>query len=231
MFKFWRNRKPLYEVYPDTYMPQRQLLDQQISGWVPPVQAPSPNVPDVVLVLAHFPSTFAKLESAFDQRRQPFRVVTDPITPAWLQQQYQGSQRPERLVLGLVQQLDVDQEPDFAAQDDTPADGNVSVLVAERHFLSQHDLKVPRFLQSVAAHRRLGYFVGLDDPLFRHFSHKALHLILEHHGMDQESVIQSPMVDRHVKMVQRRYARLVPTDGFAESPDQWLKVYCPDLKP
>lgn len=229
LLRKWWNRGPGQENYPDTYMTSRQELNRRFVEWIPRESGEN-SVDHTVLVLTHFPSTFAELEQELDQQDLEFQVVTEPITPHWLFQ-HRSDLAPNKLILGLVPQLNPEllELPDVYREGQPRRPWEVSILLAERHFLKQQDQLLSAFLRELPAKRKVGHFLALDDALFRHFSNAALRLLLEHYGMQSESVIQSPIVDRQVRMIQSRYARLVGENQPCNSPEEWLERHCPNL--
>lgn len=224
---FWRKKRTegRLESFPDTYMLKRETLNQYLLQWLP-----QRDKADVILLLCHFPSTYLQLEGLLQEQSIGYQVVSQTIGPQWLEHVASESGESRRVILGLSQQLDPARVQESSKYDPFTAEiPQVSVLVAERHFLGVRDGHIASFLRQVRANRRLGFFAALDDPLFRHYVHRALQLLLLEHGMTDDKAIQSQLVARQIRHVQNRYRRQVPQDDFVSSPEEWLTTFCPNL--
>jgi hypothetical protein len=219
--------RPKVRQFADTFMANRSQLNQHLISWLPD----SARTP-VVMLLAHYRTTFEQLQTSLEQAKVPYQIQTGLISPASIDQWYQtrlaslggdaavDRRRREESDLGICLAL-ADQLTRLpSAEHDGPSFGNrrrgtelnlarkykrpVGVLVAERHQSRHADEKIRSFCCSLRLHCELGYFVALDDPLLQGRIDPAMQQLLEHYGMRPNEPLQSMLLERLVRRTQQK---------------------------
>ena len=103
----------------------------------------------------------------------------------------------------------------------------VSILVAERHFLREHDDAIVAFVEWLGRKGRVTFHLSLDSPLLKIFAGDWVAGLLRNLGMKEGDTIESTMVSRRVRSAQRMLARDAAGDHEAESAVQWLRLNVP----
>jgi len=138
------------------------------------------------------------------------------------------------VVLGLVQQLDIAerskpivpgngpgptalvsawQYPGQRSADDSRRESRpappkrLAVLVSERHELRAMDNRVLQFLKSLDHPSELAFFLAFDDALLGPNIDTTLLQLLEHYGMQPNEPLQSHLLERLVRRLQRQQER------------------------
>jgi|GEM_PF-1917450 len=273
------------DTFADTVMLTRESLDNCMVQWLP-----KKSHTRFTIVIAHFPSTFIRLQEVLDRNAVAYEIATNAIDHAWLSQklarlnsaELEGKytsghsknlatnarpltpKAPHKqplptdgrngkdefkpndlapILLSLAGQLKLKDKPSgpdakqkkgshSATQkktakhsDDAPYLAKpVSVLAAERHFLRRHDQRIDDFLSQSNFRSQIGYFVALDDAIAKPFCSEPLLRLLEHYGMTANDPIKSQLVSSQIAKMQRKFARQINTDKFADSPERWLEL-------
>jgi preprotein translocase subunit SecA len=122
------------------------------------------------------------------------------------------------VILGLVQQLVVPEtvsavrNPSSQRQEQAPRQASgpsnkLAVLVAERHALRSEDNRVVQFLRRLDHPSELAFFLAFDDPLLGPNLDATVLQLLEHYGMRPDEPLQSQLLERLVRRVQRQHER------------------------
>jgi hypothetical protein len=210
-------------------MASRSQLNQHLIRWLP-----DPARTKFTLVLAHYPTTFEQLQSALELAQVPYQIHLGSIRPAEISQfcetqiDHQPSSSvaaiqkhraaPAPVYLALTGQLlcpsNNVSNPDrrrFSSIEPRRttdlANFKVGVMVAERHASRADDDRVRNFCRLMEPRCELGYFIALDDPLLAGKVDQAMQQLLEHYGMKPDEPLQSMLLERLVRRIQRNVAR------------------------
>lgn len=221
--------QPKLREYADTFMASRSQLNQHLIRWLPdPAHTP------LTLMLAHYPTTFEQLQSAMELAQVPYQIHPGSIGPAdichFCDSQVEHQQQPTNLVivkknrvapapvyLALTGQLlcpsseaspDRRRFPGIGPRRTTdPANFKVGVMVVERHASRAEDDRIRNFCKLMEPRCELGYFIALDDPLLAGKVDPAMQQLLEQYGMNPDEPLQSMLLERLVRRIQRNLAR------------------------
>lgn len=83
----------------------------------------------------------------------------------------------------------------------------LAVLVAERHMRRAEDNRVVQFLKRLDHPSELAFFLAFDDPLLGPNIDVTVLQLLEHYGMRPDEPLQSQLLERLVRRVQRQHER------------------------
>jgi len=221
--------RPQLREYADTFMASRSQLNQHLIRWLP-----DPARTTITLVLAHYPTTFEQLQSALELAQVPYQIHLGSIRPAEIskfcetQIDYQRSSSvaaiqkhraaPAPVYLALTGQLlcpsnnvsNTDRRRFSSIEPRRTTDLSnfkVGVMVAERHASRADDDRVRNFCRLMEPRCELGYFIALDDPLLAGKVDSAMQQLLEHYGMKPDEPLQSMLLERLVRRIQRNVAR------------------------
>jgi hypothetical protein len=98
----------------------------------------------------------------------------------------------------------------------------LSVVVAERHPLREHDERLTAWADAAAG--RIGFHVSLEDPLLAVFVGESLRPMLEKLGMTADAPLENGMVSRGIEGAQERVKRQAKADLPADSAEAWLRA-------
>jgi preprotein translocase subunit SecA len=171
----------------------------------------------LVLALAHFPSTLAKVEAAFKENAVPYAVAGGSLAAV---PSLAGRGGQAAVVLSLAT---ITSGQDIAEPTHVEA-GPVTILVAERFFLRAADEEIEKFAATLGAACRLRFHLALDDPLLREFAGEWTGGMLRALGMSEADSIESPLISRRLRTAQERMAGRVTDERPAESPEEWWKI-------
>lgn len=171
----------------------------------------------LVLALAHFRSTLARVEAALKENSIPHAVAEGNLASV---PSLAGRGEQAAVVLSLATITSVHELAEPTHVDAGP----VTILVAERYFLRAADEEIERFAATLGNACRLRFHLALDDPLLREFAGEWTGGMLRALGMNEADCIESTMVSRRIRTAQDRIAGRVAEDHPAESPEQWWKI-------
>ncbi|MBL8889544.1 MAG: hypothetical protein JNL67_06165 [Planctomycetaceae bacterium] len=219
--------RPKVHEFADTFVATRSQLNQNLVHWLPS----STDAP-VTLLLAHYPRTFEQLQSVLEQHGVPYRIhvgaLDAPLVNQWCRDRLNPHQqdrssfrgaaddRVASLYLGLVGQISLlatapggnaDRDRDNSRSGrywpSISKEARISILVAERHSSRQADDQVRHFCRQLEARTQLGFFLAFDDPLLSGRIDTAMQQLLEHYGMRPDEPLQSLLLERLVRRIQR----------------------------
>lgn len=170
-----------------------------------------------VLCLAHFPSTLAALAPELIEAALPHEAIPDSLSPHEALQL--AAKSPPRVLFGLVRNL----KPDEFPADDLP-NSPLPVVLAERHFLRDHDECVTKFAEGLGLHAAITVHMALDDELMRIFAGEWVADTLRSLGVQPDEAIESGMVARRIRKAQDQIrGMLAEEDEPADSPAEWMQ--------
>jgi hypothetical protein len=172
--------------------------------------------PGPILVVAHFPETLREVQEALAAVGLPGELAQGTVTAADYvhRQRTDGSPLP---FFALASQLRAG-EPARELEGD-----RLKILVAERHFLRDHDGSVRMFAEGVGRPTVVLFFIALDEPLMKEIAGDWVGDVLRRLGMKETDAIESKMILRRVKAAQSKYASKARGDEPAESAEAWLE--------
>jgi hypothetical protein len=195
----------------------------KLRGLSKQIQAPPEGTP-LVLVVAHFPETLAQMKNQLGNDRVEHGDADRRFSPADVARIISQKNEP-RILLVLAEVLIPDEFPGTV-----DADANeVSILVAERHFLRSHDQAIVTFATSMTRPCRVAFHLSLDDPLLRVFAGEWVRNLLSDLGMTESNPISSPMIARRIKSAQARLAKRAIDERKAASAQEWLQLNMPQF--
>jgi hypothetical protein len=172
--------------------------------------------PGPILVVAHFPETLREAQEALAAVGFPGELAQGTVTAS----DYLRRPRTDGTPLpffALASQL---RPAEFAGE----AEGDrLKILVAERHFLRDHDGTIRLFAEGIGRPTIVLFFVALDEPLLKEIAGEWIGDVLRRLGMQETEAIESQMILRRVRAAQSKYAPMVRGDESAESAEQWLE--------
>jgi preprotein translocase subunit SecA len=176
----------------------------------------------VILVVAHFPLTLARLRQVFEQNNLPFVIQERRLSPEDFLRPVNAANLP---TIMLVQ-------ADALTPDELPkpvVDGlsSLSIVVAERHFLPASDERIMAFVRSLGRRCRLCFHSSLQDPLMQAFAGEWVGQVLGRLGMKESEPIESAMVSRRIQIAQAKFAKQVTDERKANSAEEWLQWNVP----
>ena len=188
----------------------------QVRGWL--------DKKRFVLVLAHFPTTLAKVEEGLSATGVPSEVHRRRLS----RKDVAGlvDQAGQRKVL-LVQagSLPCDE---FPMEINDTLEGLV-IPVAERHFVREKDDAIFSFGRTLGRPCELVFHLSLHDPLMKQFSGDWLYNVLHRLGMGESKAIEGKMVARQIKSAQANLSSGLLSDRPANSAEEWLRLNVPDM--
>jgi len=155
----------------------------------------------VILLIAHFPDTLAQL-NAIVARYKGDTPMTATLA--------------ENLSVDIATHLKLDES------------ALIDLIVAERHPLLTVDDKLMQFAQELPCRCRLAHHLSLEDPLLRHYGGESLQGMLKALGMKENEAIESNMVSRRVKGVQKKIQAQALGDSDANSATEWMEKNMPN---
>jgi hypothetical protein len=178
----------------------------------------------MILVVAHFPLTLARLRQELDQNNLSYEVQERRLSPAdFLRAANLGNAAP--ILLAQAEALIPDEFPNPVVGELAP----LAILVAERHFLRSRDDMIVNFALSLGRRSRMNIHVCLQDPLMQAFAGEWVRGVLSGLGMKDSDAIKSAMVARRIKGAQASFAKRAIADQKANSAEEWLKLNVPDM--
>jgi hypothetical protein len=105
----------------------------------------------------------------------------------------------------------------------TAGDGELEVLVAERHPLRSHDDRVAAAIGRLAGRPRLTFHLSLEDGPFL-VVRQRIGPLLERLGMDENEVLQQPMISKAIARAQAQMATKATGDLPADTAEEWLRL-------
>lgn len=184
----------------------------KLAGFAAEVSA----TPGPILVVAHFPETLHEVREALTAIGYSGELAQGPVTAV----DYLRRQRTDGTPLpffALASQLRAG-DPAGEVEGD-----RLKILVAERHFLRDHDGKIRLFAEGIGRPTVVLFFVALDEPLMRAIPGDRTGDVLRGIGMQETDAIESQMILRRVKAAQSKYASMARGDEPAQSAEEWLK--------
>lgn len=173
---------------------------------------------DLVIVLAHFPTSFTAIQDFLAEQQLDYQVCSRPPDDEWLWQH--ASRSREQILLVMAETLPELEERLPARRQPIP----VSAMAVERYPLPSRDARIIRYFQLSSFPTRLGYFLSMDDPTLRAAVNVTTLTLLKQLGMNEHDLITSSMVAKRMNVVLTRLekglATEIPTDSSAE---WWIK--------
>jgi preprotein translocase subunit SecA len=170
-----------------------------------------------VILLCHFPAALSGIAQELSAQNIPHRVISGQISAKVVNRL--ADQTTGEMQLGLVSQLESDPYTEHAAEDD----GLIHILVAERHFLGEHDDAISQFAATLKKRCQVTFHLSLEDPLLKDFAGERLKELLERLGMNESTAIESSMVAARIRMAQKKRADGMQHDPKATSAEEWLQ--------
>lgn len=169
-----------------------------------------------VLLVAHFPDTLASMTQALVGAKFNLMFLgeqsTRPDATKLINDQSPG------VVVALERQL---RGLAPTTEGDLPTD-DLRIVVAERHYLIAYDQSIERFAQEMARPCTVHYHVALDDPLVKPITSEWMIDLLRRLGMPESQRIDSPLIKRGIKRLQKKYGAKVHEIVESESAEEWL---------
>jgi hypothetical protein len=163
------------------------------------------------LLLAHFPATLAKLESALRSAAIEFGQYSTSDYGSLC-----SIDRP--VVTGLARVLQTDR-----AQPRNPSLGLLQIIVVEHHPIFARDNYVIEVAERVQCQPTVCFHIALDDPLIQLFSGDRLVTLMKRIGADESESISHPFVTHAIRNAQEKIEKKVQRDLQAESIEDWIK--------
>jgi len=154
----------------------------------------------VILLIAHFDDTLAKLTAVADA--------------------YSGD-------VPLQATLAENLSTDIAARLSIDESATIDLIVTERHPLLSADDAITQFADEIPCNCRLAYHLSLEDPVLKLFATEFVHRILDSLGMKEDEPIESNMVSRRVKAAQQKIESTATGNSRAASAAEWLELNMP----
>lgn len=170
-----------------------------------------------LLLVAHFPETFVRFQNHLHTWQRDYELVERPITPrdVFENPAFTGDRR----YLALAEML----EPSGTPLPPRERAGGLSVVVAERHPLARHDVRLEQFVAELDLPTRIGYFLALDDPLPRAAVGDMAVTVMRQLGLNEHELIASHLLTRRIDRFTRRLDATVAREHLADSPAEWLE--------
>ena len=105
----------------------------------------------------------------------------------------------------------------------------ILILVAERHPLASHDDALASFAHSLRCRCRLVQHASLEDPLLRALTDEWMERLLRQLGMQEDEPLESSLISGRIRAAQQKIERSAPGHSPAQSAQEWLELYCPNL--
>ena len=172
-----------------------------------------------LLLLAQFPATLAAIQEELSTQGIPHRTIVGRLSTK------DGNRLAEpmsqRVIqVGLAAQLQPESFPDKEVE----KDGMIQILVAERHFLRQHDDAIIDFANTLRKPCRVTFYLSLEDPLMKVFAGEWVKGVLERMGANESTLIESAMVARRIRQAQGKFAGRPEPRGAVHSAEDWLQA-------
>jgi hypothetical protein len=198
-FLFGGGKRTNVEVVPDHIW---MTTDAKFAGVALEAKQRSQSETVAILLVAHFPDVFARLEEI--ARQQTWDVPCQVV--------FATNLNPH-----LASGLNVDES---AVMD---------VIVAERHPLPSVDDRLQEFADELPCRCRFSHHVSLDDAVMKAFAGDRVRDLLKQVGMKEDEAIESQMVSRRIRRAQKKIENRTCGSLDAESAEKWLEKNCPDL--
>jgi hypothetical protein len=170
------------------------------------------------LLLAHFPGTLTAIGPDLIGAKVPHEPIPDGLAPRAALEL--AARSAPRVLFGLVRNLRL---PEHHAPDDAP-ESPLPVLLAERHFLREHDNRVVSFATGLGSRAAVVVHMALDDALLKIFAGQWVTDLLKNLGMKDDEAIESAMVARRIRKAQDQLrANLAHEEVPADSPLDWIR--------
>ncbi len=173
------------------------------------------------VVVTHFKATHRSLLEALDKGGVSFHVVTNSTQfPSNVQDVLR--QRRSTLVLAS------DAIPSFVTRAVSSQPKNTTLAPVSVH-LAEHYPCFDRDQQVLALDKvwpmRISFtcYTGLDEPWLISFGTDRIREMLSKLGMDKESVLEHPVLNRSIRTAQKRVAQQVPHEQICESCEEWVR--------
>ncbi len=170
------------------------------------------------LVVAHFPVTFENTVGALEAAGMPYEISPPQVTWDWLTEWMQ--RHPAHVVVTLAGAL-IDAGKRNAR---TAAQGPLAVIVVERFPHPTADQALIDFFQEGAATCQMGYYLALDDPIFRGAGHDLLVEVMQQMGLDAHALVTSRLLSNRLKRILAQRAKRHTVWQPAQSAEDWLNV-------
>lgn len=163
------------------------------------------------LVVAWFRETLERVEDCLAKHQLPMHPLAGPLSTEEWEQRLTAIETPQVITL-LADWL-----PDLNLQGNTWALPNISLTVAERHFLPACDQQIVNFLIALPCKTALQFHVALTDPLLENFAGPQTRETLTSLGLPDDEALRMRSLSRRIQHAQRHFARMFQDQHLAES--------------
>jgi hypothetical protein len=222
IWQWWRAKRR-FELYQDAYSLDQTTKEHSLLS----AARRRLEMDQAVLVLAHFPSTFFRIQDLLHEASIPYAIGNQTLTASNVQEHHDQNRQSVLLLLAdTIQTVEARRiaAPSFPVE--------INVLVAERYPLYHRDEVLETFLKQLPFSIRVGYFLSLEDPLVRAAINETLVRLMQQMGLKPGEMISSHLVSRRLNSWLKRVARQVTQELSANSPAEWLEQnLCLTLSP
>jgi hypothetical protein len=213
----WFRKRGSLERVPDFVWLTRQAAFQGIRRSILTHAADG----SLVVVIAHFPQTLAKVRAMLDEGPIRYREATGRLLLP--ENVLEAAREGGGCALVPGDALYTELEP-AAGLDPAHA---VAVVVAERHPIRSPDAGIERFAAAVPHPARLEYHISVEDALLRSFGGDWVGPVLRNLGMSETEPVQSRMVVKRIVQAQRKNEKTAFGSERAESAEEWFRWNMP----
>lgn len=171
------------------------------------------NDDENVLIIAHFESTLAAVETKLRARSTTYHSFFSNDYPALC------SSGSRKVWLALASYF----QAHNSATLEKPADAPLAVLVAEHHPMASKDRALLESLSGLPCRARIVFHVALTDALLTHFGGEKLQDLLERLGHEEEIYISHTLISAAIRNAQEKVDRRVHNEMRAWSANEWVK--------
>lgn len=211
--------KPNFHRFDDAFVLDREGLLKALQAAI----ETQLSLNKVVLLVVHFPETFEKLQDWLGDTGIAYELVLRPIDLDWVRNC--GQLAGKGVQLAISDLVVYDSEVRFKQPNETQPE--LSVIVCERHPIPIVDENLERMARAIPIPTQFGYFIAMDDPLFRTAITENVIQLLKQFGMGRQEVITSRMLSKRLEHVLRKQAKTNPSNVPADSALQWLAINRP----
>lgn len=213
IWQWWRGSRR-FELYLDAFSLDRQTRETSLIS----AAKSRLELDQTVVVLAHFPTTFFRLQDLLQEAAIPY-TIGGPTLRATDIQDYHDKQR-QSVWLMLADAIQDVEERRIAA----PAyPVEINVLIAERYPLPARDEVVDRFFRQLPFSVRVGYLLSLEDPLVRAAVNETLIRLMQQMGFKPGEMISSHLLSRSILHWGKKVSCQISQEIIADSPEEWLE--------
>ena len=175
----------------------------------------------LILLVSHFPDVFNELQDLLESDAADYQIIDQPLEASRLLELLDGD-RP-RLALAPANSLVSGEQA--VEKDDAQ---RVSMIVAERHPIRSPDQAIEQFAASLPLNTRLGYFLSLEDAIWRRSASPVLDF-LRQLGLQDDEAISGRLITSRLIATQSWIEKQVGSDPHtpAESAGEWFELNVP----